>query len=160
MVGGDSRPIEAVSGILSTLGTTITRTGGIGSGQAMKALNNLTSATGLAKAVEVILIGQAWGLEPDLMVDVLNASTGMSNSTLKKVKQFVLSENFDSGFGLDLAVKDIKTALDIADAVGVHTVLAPVTGALFSDAQQFLGPGHDHTEVARYLRSLAGPEEI
>ena len=87
-------------GALEAMGRSIMPTGDVGSAHAMKALNNLVSAGGFLIGVEAMLIGQQFGLDPDVIVDVLNASTGMNNSTQKKFKQFVLSRKFDSGFGL------------------------------------------------------------
>src|SRR5215472_5175589 len=98
MVGGDSAIIDSVMPVLSAMGTTVLRTGAVGSGQAMKALNNLVSAGGFLIGIEALLIGQRFGLDPAVMVDVLNAATGMNNSTQKKFRQFVLSRKFDAGF--------------------------------------------------------------
>ena len=61
---------------LSAMGTTVLRTGAVGSGQAMKALNNLVSSGGFLIGIEALLIGQRFGLDPAVMVDVLNAATG------------------------------------------------------------------------------------
>ena len=86
MVGGDAAIIDRALPVLEGMGTSILRTGGVGSGQAMKALNNLVSAGGFLIGIEALLIGQRFGLDPEMMVDVLNAATGMNNSTQKKFK--------------------------------------------------------------------------
>src|SRR3984957_5144400 len=91
MVGGDAATIDRAMPVLSAMGTSVLRTGAVGSGQAMKALNNLVSTGGFLIGIEALLIGQRFGLDPAVMTDVLNAATGMNNSTLKKFKQFVLS---------------------------------------------------------------------
>jgi 3-hydroxyisobutyrate dehydrogenase len=83
MVGGDSAIIDSVLPVLSAMGTSVLRTGAVGSGQAMKALNNLVSAGGFMIGIEALLIGQRFGLDPAVMVDVLNAATGMSNSSCR-----------------------------------------------------------------------------
>ena len=100
MFGGPAATLARVRGALEAMGRSIMPTGDVGSAHAMKALNNLVSAGGFLIGVEAMLIGQQFGLDPDVIVDVLNASTGMNNSTQKKFKQFVLSRKFDSGFGL------------------------------------------------------------
>ncbi len=94
MVGGEDDVVAKVEAVLKPMGPSILRTGGVGSAHAMKALNNLVSAGGFLIGIEALLIGQRFGLDPALMVDVLNASTGMNNSTQKKFKQFVLSRSF------------------------------------------------------------------
>jgi 3-hydroxyisobutyrate dehydrogenase len=138
------------------MGTTIHRCGPIGAGQAMKALNNLVSAGGFLIGIEALLIGQRFGLDPALMVDVLNASTGMTNSSQKKFKQFVLSRQFNSGFGLDLMAKDLSIALEVGRDTATPTPFAALCRELWSSAATLLGPGQDHTAVARFSEQLAG----
>ena len=157
MLGGEGGAGDAES-VLKTMGSSVTRTGPVGSAHAMKALNNLVSAGGFLIGVEALLIGSRFGLDPALMVDVLNVSTGMNNSTQKKFKQFVLSRQFNAGFGLDLMVKDLGIALGVAESTETAAPFAELCRALWSDAQKELGPGQDHTAVARYSELLAGSE--
>src|SRR5450759_262156 len=103
------------------MGPSVLRTGVVGSGQAMQAPHHLVSAGGFLSGIEARLIGQRFGLDPAVMVDVLNAATGMNNSTQKKFKQFVLSRKFDSGFSLDLLVKDLSIALGVGRETGTPT---------------------------------------
>lgn len=156
MVGGDSAIVDSVMPVLSAMGSTVLRTGRVGSGQAMKALNNLVSAGGFLIGIEALLIGQRFGLDPALMVDVLNEATGMNNSTQKKFKQFVLSRRFDSGFGLDLMVKDLTIALGVGQETATPTPFAALCRELWSAAGAMLGPGADHTELAKLSERLAG----
>jgi len=158
MVGGDAQDIERARPILAAMGTTILPTGPVGSAHAMKALNNLCSAAGLLIAAEALMIGKRAGLDPALMVDVLNVSTGMNNATQKKLKQFVLSRKFDSGFGLDLMVKDLSIALDVAQQGGTPAPFAEQCRAIWASAAAALGPGRDHTEIARLVEQLAQDE--
>src|SRR5882672_4536354 len=158
MVGGEVQTIERCNPVLEAMGKQIFLTGALGSGHAMKALNNYVSAAGLAAAVEAVLAAARFGLDPGKVVDVLNASTGMNNSTLNKFHRFILSRSFDSGFSLDLMVKDLKTALEVAHSSGTPAPLAEACVAAWSEAQAALGPGLDHTAVARYWEQLAGTE--
>ena len=158
MAGGDAAALDRVEPLLRAMGTTIHRIGGLGSGQAMKALNNLVSAGGFLIGIEALLIGQQFGIDPGLMTDVLNASTGMNNSTQKKFKQFVLSRKFNSGFGLDLMVKYLSIALEVARASGVAAPFSNLCRELSASAQALLGPGQDHTALARLSEALAGVE--
>ena len=156
LAGGEASLVDRAEPVLKAMGTSIHRCGGVGAGQAMKALNNLVSSAGFLIGVEALLIGQAFGLDPALMVDVLNASTGMNNSTQKKFKQFVLSRRFDSGFGLDLMVKDLSIALEVGRDTGTPTPFAALCRELWASAATLLGPGQDHTAVARLSETLAG----
>ncbi|WP_316234315.1 NAD(P)-dependent oxidoreductase [Bradyrhizobium sp. SZCCHNR1098] len=158
MAGGEPAALDRVEPLLRAMGTTIHRIGGLGSGQAMKALNNLVSAGGFLIGIEALLIGQQFGIDPGLMTDVLNASTGMNNSTQKKFKQFVLSRQFNSGFGLDLMVKDLSIALEVARASGVAAPFSNLCRELSASAQGLLGPGQDHTALAKLSEALAGIE--
>jgi 3-hydroxyisobutyrate dehydrogenase len=156
MAGGDAAAIDRAEPVLKAMGSSIIRTGPIGSAHAMKALNNLVSAGGFLIGIEALLIGQRFGLDPALMVDVLNVSTGTNNSTQKKFKQFVLSRKFDAGFGLDLMVKDLGIALGVASATSTPAPFAGLCKDIWAGAQKYLGPGQDHTAVAKFSELIAG----
>ncbi|MDB5654905.1 MAG: putative hydroxyacid dehydrogenase/reductase [Tardiphaga sp.] len=156
MSGGDAAALDRVDPLLRAMGTTIHRIGPVGAGQAMKALNNLVSAGGFLIAVEALVIGQQFGLDPALMTDVLNASTGMNNTTQKKLKQFVLSRKFDSGFGLDLMVKDLSIALEVGRDNAAPTPFAALCREMWASAGAMLGKGEDHTAIAKLSEKLAG----
>jgi 3-hydroxyisobutyrate dehydrogenase len=156
MVGGDKDVAAKADSILKAMGKSVIRAGGIGSGQAMKALNNLVSAGGFLIGIEALLVGRKFGLDPAVMVDILNASTGMNNSTQVKFKQFVLSESFGSGFSLDLMVKDISIALDVAKDLEVNAPFSALCRNIWAAAQADLGTGRDHTELARFAAKTAG----
>jgi 3-hydroxyisobutyrate dehydrogenase len=158
MAGGDDAALDRAEPVLRAMGTTIHRVGGAGAGQAMKALNNLVSAGGFLIGVEALLIGSRFGLDPAVMVDVLNASTGMNNSTQRKFKQFVLSRSFDAGFGLDLMVKDLGIALEVGRDTATPAPFAALCREMWAAAAAMLGPGQDHTAVAKLSERLAGQE--
>jgi 3-hydroxyisobutyrate dehydrogenase len=151
IVGGAANTIDRIEPMLKAMGKSVFRTGPLGSGHAAKALNNYVSAAGLAAAVEALAIGKKFGLEPDILVDVLNASTGRNNSTENKLKQFVIPSTFTSGFSLALMAKDIRTADDLAHQLGVTSPLADEVAALWDAALEKLGSGADHTEIGRHL---------
>lgn len=151
MAGGDAATLEKVRPVLGAMGKSIFHAGPLGSGHAAKALNNYVSAAGLAAAVEAVAIGKQFGIEPDVLVDVLNASTGRNNSTENKIKQFVIPEKYTSGFSLSLMAKDIRTAQELAEQIGVTAPLAEEVSDLWDRALGALGPSADHTEIGRYL---------
>ena len=151
MAGGDAGTIDRAEPILRSMGKSVFRTGPLGSGHAAKALNNYVSAAGLAAAAEAVAIAGRFGIEPNILVDVLNASTGRNNSTENKLKQFVIPELFTSGFSMALMAKDIQTADELAHQIGVTAPLADEVAALWNAALEKLGPSADHTEIGRYL---------
>ncbi|MEJ0017650.1 MAG: NAD(P)-dependent oxidoreductase [Acetobacteraceae bacterium] len=158
MVGGDDAIIDRVLPVLQGMGTSVLRTGAVGSGQAMKALNNLVSAGGFLIGIEALLIGQRFGLDPAVMVDVLNAATGMNNSTQKKFKQFVLSRKFDAGFTMGLLAKDLSIALQVGRETGTAAPLSALTKEMVAAAQAMFGSDADHTEMAKLCERLVGTE--
>ncbi|HWK72394.1 MAG TPA: NAD(P)-dependent oxidoreductase [Burkholderiaceae bacterium] len=155
MAGGEQADIDAAMPILNALGGVIP-TGKVGSGHAMKALNNLVSSAGFLIGIEALIIGSRFGIDPETMVDVLNVSTGMNNSTQKKFKQYVLSRKFDSGFAMSLMVKDLTIALGIAHENNVNAPFADLCRNLWAGANAVLGPQADHTAVALLSEQLAG----
>jgi 3-hydroxyisobutyrate dehydrogenase len=156
MVGGSQDAVERARPVLAAMGSKIFAIGALGSGHAMKALNNYISAAGLAAAAEALLVGRRFGLDPVVMTDVLNASTGRNNSTENKLKQHILSGTFASGFSLDLMAKDLATAVELAEDLGVPMPFAERCVPLWKDATAQLGRGVDHTEIYRFLEHLKG----
>ena len=151
MAGGDSAVIARVKPLLSTMGKTLIETGMLGSGHAMKALNNYVSAAGLLAACEALKVGSDFGIAPDKIIAVLNASTGKNNSTENKMMQFIVSKLFNSGFSLGLMRKDISIAVDLAKSTGSKTLLGEVLLKSWADAEVKLGGAADHTEIFRML---------
>jgi 3-hydroxyisobutyrate dehydrogenase len=156
MVGGPDAEIDRAEPVLKAMGTSVYRCGDIGAGQAMKALNNLVSAGGYLIGIEALLIGQRFGLDPTTMVDVLNASSGMNNSTQKKFKEYVLSRRFDAGFGLDLMVKDLSIALEVGRETTTPAPFSALCREMWLAAATTLGPGVDHTALAKMLEQMTG----
>jgi 3-hydroxyisobutyrate dehydrogenase len=151
MLGGAEDACYRAEPALAPLARTIYRTGPLGSGQAMKALNNLSSAAGFWIASEVLAIGKRLGLDPATMIDVLNASTGANNSTQNKFKPFVLSGSYQGNFLLSLMAKDLGIAAQLANQTAQNAPLTGLVEQLWAQASQALGPQADHTEVARWV---------
>ncbi|ALP67306.1 MULTISPECIES: NAD(P)-dependent oxidoreductase [Paraburkholderia] len=151
LVGGRADVLAQYQPVLEAMGKNILHIGGAGSGHAAKALNNYVSAAGLAATVEALLVAQRFGIEPEAMTDVLNASSGRSNTSENKVKQFMLSGTFASGFALQLMNKDLKIAHALAQSVGYPMTLGDTVTAVWSEAAQRSTPATDHTEMYRLL---------
>jgi 3-hydroxyisobutyrate dehydrogenase len=156
MTGGEEADVDRAEPVLKAMGTSIHRCGPIGAGQAMKALNNLVSAGGFLMGIEALLIGQRFGLDPAKMVDVLNASSGMTNSSQKKFKEYVLSRRFDAGFGLDLMVKDLSIALEVGRETATPTPFSALCREMWAASAAMLGPGADHTAMAKLSEAMTG----
>jgi 3-hydroxyisobutyrate dehydrogenase len=157
MVGGAEDDIQKVTPLLLELGKPV-RAGGVGAGHAVKALNNLLSATHLWVTSEAIEVGKRFGLEPEAMLTIFNGSSGRSGSTENKWPNFILPGTFDSGFGLGLMLKDMRIAVGLSEETGAPSRLGEDAVALWAEAADALGPTADHTEVARWIEQRAGAE--
>jgi 3-hydroxyisobutyrate dehydrogenase len=154
MAGGEAAAIDAVEPVLSPMGRVVFRTGPLGSGHAMKALNNYVSAAGLVATVEALQVGRKFGLDPGLMADILNVSSGKNNTTEVKLKQYMISQTFNAGFPLRLMAKDVRTADDLAHDLGIASPLADLCAKLWDEAAENLAETADHTEILRYMERL------
>jgi len=158
MIGGDPQVIERCRPVLSAMGTQLFVVGALGAGDAIKAINNYISATGLLAAAEGLVAAQRFGLDPHKALEVINASTGKNNSTDVKFEQFVMSRSFGSGFSIALMAKDLRTALELAEQVKAPMPLGSHCVPLWNDAEKSLGGNADHTEIVRVLEKLTGQE--
>jgi 3-hydroxyisobutyrate dehydrogenase len=154
MVGGDTATLQRARPVLERLGGQIFHTGLLGSGHAVKALNNYLGAAGTVAGFEALLIGEAFGLDPKVLVDVINASTGKNSTTERKIPQQVFTGAFASGFRLGLMTKDVGIAAGIARARGIAAPYLRQTLKLWRDAERRLRAGADHTEMLHYLARL------
>lgn len=150
MVGGAAATVARVTPVLEQLGT-VRHAGAVGSGHAIKALNNLISATHLWITSEAMLAGQRFGLQPEAMLEIINGSSGRSGSSENKWPNFILPGTYDSGFGLRLMLKDMRTATALADQLGVPIELGDAAVERWAQAAEGLAPTADHTEVAKWL---------
>ncbi|MFC9980936.1 NAD(P)-binding domain-containing protein [Gordonia sp. NPDC127522] len=159
MVGGSTQAFDAVKPILARLGTP--RLGGdVGAGHAVKAINNLLSATHLLATAEAVVAAEQFGLDPQVLVEMINSSSGRSGSTDNKFPNFILPGTYDSGFALGLMLKDMKIATDLAENLGVPAQLGEYAVSLWEKASAELDADADHTEIARWVHrsaSAGGP---
>lgn len=154
MAGGDSETISHILPLLRTFGN-VHNVGPSGAGHALKALNNLLSATHLLAASEVMTIGAKFDLEPTTMLEVINSSSGRCASTEKKWPAFVLPGTYNSGFKLALMVKDMRVALGLADSLEVSASLSADALAVWERAASALRDDADHTEIARWVTATS-----
>lgn len=155
ITGGAAADIDRAEPVLSAMGN-VQRTGALGSGHAMKVLNNYLSASGLAAACEAVLVGQKFGLDPDVMADVFNTSTGKNNATEVKLKQQVNNRSFAAGFTMELMAKDLALAARLAKDMEVGAEGLDACATLFRRAVEELGPAEDHTAIMKLIEGQPG----
>jgi 3-hydroxyisobutyrate dehydrogenase len=150
MIGGDDpAAVERARPLLRTMGDRLFDTGGLGSGHAMKALNNFVAAAGFAACAEALLAGQRFGLDPARMVEILNVSTGRSFLTDLVLREHVVEGKFATGFQLGLLAKDVRIAADLARELRLDAPLARLVSERFEAARDALGYTRDHTEAIK-----------
>ncbi len=155
MIGcDDADALARVRPILDVLGKKQFVVGGAGAGHAMKALNNFMSGTGFLAAIETLVIGRRFGLDPSVMMDVINESTGRNFHTANVMRQEVISRRFGTRFLLGLLAKDVKIAADLAEDLRIHAPLCRHGRDLLLRAREVVGADADHSEAVKYWEML------
>jgi 3-hydroxyisobutyrate dehydrogenase-like beta-hydroxyacid dehydrogenase len=158
MVSGPGEEIEAVRSALEVFGKVFVCGDRPGLAQSMKLANNFLSATAMAASSEAIAMGVKAGLDPSIMVDVINAGSGMNTATTQKFPRSVLPGTFDYGFGMGLMVKDVRLFLAEAADFGIPTEVAQAVGRLWEAAIAEHGAETDFTRLAQTVEKRAGVE--
>ncbi|MBE4737611.1 NAD(P)-dependent oxidoreductase [Streptomyces caniscabiei] len=151
MAGGTAADVREAKPLFEVMGKSLIHVGGPGSGHAAKALNNLVSAASVAVTVEALHIGQRFGIAPQTLTDVLNASSGRSNTSENKVTQFMLSGSFRSGFPIGLMTKDVDIAIALSEELGVDAELSHHCADVWHQAVDNGFAAEDHTRMYEIL---------
>ena len=155
IVGGKKEYFGEIHPLLECMGKSIVHVGDAGAAHAVKALNNYVSAAGLIAASEALNAANKFGLDPHVVNQVFNASTGRNNTTENKVENFMLNDAFNSGFSLALMRKDVQIALNFIENMNCYSSLAKQCVLTAKEAEEKLGKGADHTAMFDYVRSAA-----
>ncbi|WP_210321185.1 NAD(P)-dependent oxidoreductase [Aquibium microcysteis] len=146
MLGSDDPALsERARPVLMAMGNRVFETGSLGTGHAMKALNNFVAAAGFAAVAEALVVAGRFGLDPKVAVEIMNVSTGRNFSTENVFAQHVLSGDFATGFALGLLAKDVGIAADLADAMGKPLPIVEETNRWWQAALDRLGGTVDHS---------------
>jgi 3-hydroxyisobutyrate dehydrogenase len=127
-----------------------------GLGQTMKLANNLLSAAAVAITSEAMAMGAKAGLDPSVMLEVINAGSGRNSATLDKFPKAVLTGSFNIGFAARLAYKDVKLCVDEAESLGVPMVVGAAVREMLVVTTSVYGREADYTDVARLLETWGG----
>ncbi len=156
MVSGPRATYDRIEPILKNFGKLFFMGETPGLGQTMKLANNLMGACAIAITGEGMAMGIKAGLDPKLMIDVLNVSSGRSSATQDKWPKSVLPRTFDFGFATGLSFKDVRLCVEEAEAMGVPMVVGSAVRQMLSITNNVYGPDSDFTEMARLVESWAG----
>ena len=158
MVGGEPQAVERAMPLMEVLGERVFHLGPIGSGHAMKSINNLITAGTFLATAEGLAIGAKYGLEPAAMTGVLNASTGMSWISRTHIVRRILSRKFDDPFRFDLMMKDIDIALQLASDLGLSMPLSKANQEQWHQSQGEIPAGSSVSELVRRVEARAQVE--
>ena len=150
MIGGEASAVGRARPVLELLGKRLFEVGALGSGHAMKALNNYVSAAAFEATSEALLIGRRFGIDPTQLIDILNVSTGRTFHSELSMKDHVIAGRHAAGFLLALAAKDVRIAAGLAAGLKVQAPMLELSAAQMSAASQSLGPKADVTEAIRF----------
>ena len=158
MASGPRAVFDTVEPVITLLGRVFHVGEQPGLGQTLKLANNLMSQAAIAITAEALALGVKAGLDPQLMLDVINVSSGRNTASADKFPKHVLTRGFDFGFTTGLALKDVRMCLDEAALLGVPMSVGRSVGELLSRTQEEFGAESDCTCVARVVESRAGCE--
>ena len=158
MMGGTDSGRHRAAPHVAAMGSRVLEIGGPGAGHAAKALNNWLSAANIAAAAEILSIAVQFGIAPDVMIETLNASTGRSQATEVKYPNHILPGTYDSGFGFDLMLKDLRIGNGLAAEKQVYSpILAAVLKSVENARDYYDTEDLDHTDLVRYY---AGKNDV
>jgi 3-hydroxyisobutyrate dehydrogenase-like beta-hydroxyacid dehydrogenase len=158
MVSGPRAEVDKVEPALKVIGKVFFIGERAGAGQTMKLCNNFLSATAMAATSEAMVLGVKAGLDPRVMLDVINAGSGRNTATEDKFPKRVLPRSFDLGFTSALMAKDVGLALSEAKALGVPMDIAEAVARALKLACDEIGPDKDVTTVVQPIERRAGVE--
>ena len=157
MVGSNSQDaVDKVMPVLQAMAKYVFHMGALGSGHAMKTLNNYVSAASIIGLSDALVTGQKFGLDPIQMIDVLNVGTGRNFSTTDSYVSDALPRKYASGFQLALLTKDVGIAKEVFEHEKFDTDLPDLIIRRFKEAMNILEPNADHTELLKSWEKRAG----
>jgi 3-hydroxyisobutyrate dehydrogenase-like beta-hydroxyacid dehydrogenase len=159
MVSGPGAAVDRVRPLLEAFAGNVFVVGPEpGQAQTVKVINNLMSACSIAITAEAMVLGVRAGLDPAMLLDVIDVSSGANNAASDKFPKQVLTRAFAHGFRLDLMAKDVHLAMDEARRRGVPMVLGATVEELWGLADVTGDDGRDCTEVVRMFEAWGGAE--
>jgi 3-hydroxyisobutyrate dehydrogenase-like beta-hydroxyacid dehydrogenase len=158
MVSGPRAEFELLKPALEVIGKVFFISEKPGAGQTMKLANNYLSATAMVATSEAVVMGVKAGLDPKVMIDVINAGSGLNTASRDKFPRSVLPRSFDFGFATALMVKDVRLCLDEMRSMGLSMEVAEAVGRLWDVVIREMGPDSDFTSAIKPIEKAAGVE--
>lgn len=158
MVSGPRADFDLLKPALDVIGKVFFISEKPGAGQTMKLANNYLSATAIVATSEAVVMGVKAGLDPNVMIDVINAGSGLNTASRDKFPKSVLPRTFDFGFATGLMVKDVRLCLEEMKGMGLSMEVAEAVGRLWETVIREMGPDSDFTAAIKPIEKAAGVE--
>jgi len=158
MVSGPRAEFDLLKPALDVIGKVFFISEKPGAGQTMKLANNYLSATAMVATSEAVVMGVKAGLDPKVMIEVINAGSGLNTASRDKFPRSVLPRSFDYGFATALMVKDVRLCLDEMKSMGLSMEVAEAVGRLWEVVIREMGPDSDFTSAIKPIEQAAGFE--
>ncbi len=148
MIGGDDPgAIDSAMPLLRCMGSTFFQVGKLGSGHAAKALNNVVGASNYAVLAEALIVAERYGIDQELLVDIINVSTGQSFTSTVVMKKHVVPKTYDTGFKVGLLAKDAAIAAELSSGLGCDAPFIHLADQRWAQARDALGAGEDNSKA-------------
>jgi 3-hydroxyisobutyrate dehydrogenase-like beta-hydroxyacid dehydrogenase len=156
MVSGPKADFETIKPALDVIGKVFFIGEKPGAGQTMKLANNFLSATAMVATSEAVVMGVKSGLDPKVMIDVINSGSGLNTASRDKFPRSVLPRTFDFGFATGLMVKDVRLCLEEMKSLGLQMEVAEAVGRLWDIVIRDMGAESDFTSAIKPIEKAAG----
>jgi len=156
MVSGPRAEFDAIRPVLDVIGKVFFIGEKPGAAQTMKLANNFLSATAMVATSEAVVMGVKAGLDPTVMVEVINAGSGMNTASRDKFPRAILPRSFDFGFATGLMVKDVRLCLEEMRSLGLSMEVAEAVGRLWEVVIRDMGAESDFTSAIQPIERAAG----
>jgi 3-hydroxyisobutyrate dehydrogenase-like beta-hydroxyacid dehydrogenase len=156
MVSGPKADAEAIKPALEIIGRVFFIGEKPGSAQTMKLANNFLSATAVVATSEAVVMGVKSGLDPDVMIEVINAGSGMNTASRDKFPRAILPRSFDFGFATGMMLKDVRLCLEEMKSLGLSMEVAEAVGRLWEIVIRDMGEESDFTTAIKPIEKAAG----
>jgi 3-hydroxyisobutyrate dehydrogenase-like beta-hydroxyacid dehydrogenase len=158
MASGPRAAFAQTEPILKTFGKVFFVGEKAGLAQVAKLGNNLLAAAALVISSEALVMGVKAGIDPNIMLDIINAGSGRNSATQDKFPRSILPRTFDFGFATGLSYKDVRLCVDEAESMGVPMVVGAAVRQMLAVTNAKFGPTSDFTSICRVVEEWAGVE--
>jgi 3-hydroxyisobutyrate dehydrogenase-like beta-hydroxyacid dehydrogenase len=158
MVSGPKAEYESLKPAFDVIGKVFFVGDKPGLGQTMKLCNNMMSAAAMAITAEAVVMGVKGGLDPEMMVQVINAGSGANTAIRDKVPRSVMTRTFDYGFSNALMYKDVKLCMEEAEAIGAQMFVGAAVRSIWELTNTQFGGDKDLTTIFQLVEKWAGVE--